>query len=49
MTEKEWQDEARLREEKAREAYERGDEVAGEMYERKAAACRHNACYGIVD
>jgi hypothetical protein len=48
MTEQEWIKEAERYEAMAQQAYERGDEVAGELWERNAQSCRHNSCYGTV-
>jgi hypothetical protein len=44
MTYQEWMVQAEDYDQKAHEAYDRGDEIAGEMYENKANACRYNAC-----
>lgn len=49
MTEKQWLDQAEEYDRKARLAYDAGDEISGELYERKADACRHNACYGVME
>ncbi len=49
MKRSEWIEKAEEYERKAQEAYERGDEIAGEMYEAKAQACRSNADYGTED
>jgi len=46
MKETEWEKKAEEYEKKAQEKYDEGDELLGEMYEQKANACRHNACYG---
>jgi len=45
MTRNEWIALAEEFEEKAVQAVERGDEVACEMFNIKAQACRHNAVY----
>jgi len=49
MTRQEWIDEADRLDGKSREAYESDDEITGEWYEKKAEACRYNACNGTVD
>lgn len=46
MMRQEWIDRAKEYERKAQEAYDRGDTIAGEMYEAKASACYSNADYG---
>ena len=49
MTEQEWIEEAERYERMAQEAYDKGDEIAGQLWETKAAACRHNAMYGTSE
>lgn len=49
MTEREWLEQAEKYDRMAQQAYDAGDEIAGELWERQAQACRHNSCYGSVE
>lgn len=49
MTEQEWIEQAESYEKKAQEAYDAGDEIAGELWERKAQSCRFSACDAPVE
>ena len=49
MTRQEWLEQAVRFEQRAAEAYRRGDEIAGEMYENKAAASRFCADFAPED
>jgi len=49
MTEQEWIEQAEEYERMAEKAYEEGDEIAGELWERKAQSCRFASCYGSVE
>jgi hypothetical protein len=49
MTSDQWIQMADKYELQADAAFAAGDEILGEVYSRKALACRHNACYGTEE
>ena len=49
MTEKEWLESAEYYEDMAQKAFDDGDEIAAELWERKAESCRYAACNAPVE
>ena len=48
MSEKEWIEQAEEYERMAQKAYDECDEIAGDLWERKAQSCRFAACNAPV-
>jgi hypothetical protein len=49
MNEREWIEQAEEYERMSQDAYDKGDEIAGELYERKAQSCRFAACNAPIE
>jgi hypothetical protein len=49
MTERDWIEQAEEYERMSQDVYDKGNEIAGELYERKAQSCRFAACNAPIE